>query len=103
MTAQFAIVSREGQNALDDYVNNHIEYPQQAIDDNTSGTIRVSFVVDEKGNVTRAHIIGNKLGNGLDEQALKVVSNMPTWKPGKVNGRNVKTRLELPISFQVEA
>ena len=92
-----------GQNALDNYVNNHVEYPQQAIDDNTAGTIRVSFVVDEKGNITRAHIIGNKLGNGLDEQALKVVSNMPTWKPGKVNGKNVKTRLELPIAFQVEA
>jgi TonB family protein len=92
-----------GENGLDNYVNNHIDYPQQAIDDNTAGTVRVSFVVDEKGNVTRAHIIGNKLGNGLDEQALKVVSNMPSWKPGKVNGKNVKTRLELPIAFQVEA
>jgi TonB family protein len=92
-----------GQNALDNYVNNHIDYPQQAIDDNTAGTVRVSFVVDEHGKVTKAHVIGDKLGNGLDEQALKVVSNMPAWKPGKVNGKNVKTRLELPIAFQVEA
>lgn len=92
-----------GQNALDNYVNNNIDFPQQAIDDNTSGTIKVAFVIDEKGKVMKAHIIGNKLGNGLDEQALKVVSNMPTWKPGKVNGKNVKTRLELPIAFQVEA
>jgi len=92
-----------GQNALDNYVNNNIDYPEKAIDDNTAGTVRVSFVVDEQGKVTRAHIIGNKLGNGLDEQALKVVSNMPAWKPGKINGKNVKTRLELPIAFQVEA
>jgi protein TonB len=92
-----------GQNALDNYVSNNIDYPEKAIDDNTTGTVRVSFVVDEHGKVTRAHIIGNKLGNGLDEQALKVVSNMPAWKPGKVNGKNVKTRLELPIAFQVEA
>ena len=92
-----------GQNALDSYVNNNIDFPQQAIDDNTSGTIKVAFVIDEKGKVMKAHIIGTKLGNGLDEQALKVVSNMPTWKPGKVNGKNVKTRLELPIAFQVEA
>jgi TonB family protein len=92
-----------GQNALDNYVNNNIDYPEKAVDDNTAGTVRVSFVVDEHGKVTRAHIIGNKLGNGLDEQALKVVSNMPAWKPGKVNGKNVKTRLELPIAFQVEA
>lgn len=92
-----------GQNALDNYVNNNIDYPEKAMDDNTAGTVRVSFVVDEHGKVTRAHIIGNKLGSGLDEQALKVVSNMPAWKPGKVNGKNVKTRLELPIAFQVEA
>ena len=92
-----------GQTALDNYVNNNIEYPQQAIDNNTAGTIKVSFVVDERGKVQDAHVIGTPLGNGLDEQALRVVSNMPTWKPGKVKGKNVKTRLELPIAFQVEA
>ncbi|HXO77286.1 MAG TPA: energy transducer TonB [Puia sp.] len=92
-----------GQNALNNYVNNNIEYPEKAIDDNTSGTVRVSFVVDEDGKVIMPHIVGNKLGNGLDEQALKAVSNMPAWKPGKVHGKNVKTRLELPIAFQVEA
>lgn len=92
-----------GQNALYNYVNNNIEYPEKAIDDNTTGTVRVSFVVDENGKVTRPQIVGNKLGNGLDEQALKAVTNMPAWKPGKVHGKNVKTRLELPIAFQVEA
>ena len=93
-----------GQNGLDNYVNNNIDYPQQAIDDNTSGTVRVSFVIDEEGKVKNAHLIGNqKLGNGLDEEALKVINRMPSWKPGKVNGKNVKIRLELPISFQVEA
>ncbi len=92
-----------GQNALYNYVNNNVEYPEKAIEDNTAGTVRVSFVVGEDGKVTRAHIIGNKLGNGLDEQALKAVSNMPSWKPGKVHGKNVRTWLELPITFQVEA
>ena len=86
------------------HLNNHLDYTQQAIDDNTTGTVRVSFVVDEHGNVTGAHLVnGGKIGNGLDEQALKVVGNMPAWKPGKVNGKNVKTRLELPINFQLEA
>ncbi|MDO6429116.1 energy transducer TonB [Flavitalea sp. BT771] len=93
-----------GQNALATYVNNHVEYPQQAIDDNTAGTVRVSFVVDEHGKVQQAKVInGQKVGNGLDEEALRVVNNMPAWKPGKVKGHNVKTRLELPINFQLEA
>jgi TonB family protein len=93
-----------GQNALAVYVLDHVEYPQQAIDDNTTGTVRVSFVVDEKGRVKNAHVIGRRqTGDGLDQEALRVINNMPDWKPGKVKGKNVKTRLELPISFQLEA
>ena len=93
-----------GNDALSGYVNDHLQYNQTAIDNNTTGTVKVSFVIDEKGKVMSAHLMGsNKVGNGLDEEALRVVSNMPSWKPGKVKGKNVKTRLELPISFQLEA
>lgn len=93
-----------GQNALATYVNNHVEYPQQAIDNNTTGTVMVSFVVDERGKVKDAHVIGNQMPkDGLDLEAIRVVNNMPAWKPGKVRGKNVKTRLELPINFQLEA
>ncbi|HMH22314.1 MAG TPA: energy transducer TonB [Puia sp.] len=93
-----------GQDALGVYVNDHLQYPQSAIDDNTTGTVKVSFVVDEKGKVSMAHLVdGGKVGNGLDEEAVKVINRMPSWKPGKVKGKNVKTRMELPISFQVEA
>jgi len=93
-----------GQNALATYVNNHVEYPQQAIDNNTTGTVMVSFVVDERGKIKDAHVIGKQMPkDGLDQEALRVVNNMPDWKPGKVRGKNVKTRLELPINFQLEA
>jgi len=95
-----------GQDALANYVNNHVEYPQQAIDRNTTGTVKVSFVVDEKGKVTKAQLMndkGQKIGDGLDEEALRVVNTMPAWKPGKVKGKIVKTRLELPLNFQFES
>lgn len=93
-----------GQEALATYVNNHVDYPQRAIDDNAAGTVRVSFVVDENGKVKNAKVVGGQqVGGGLDREALRVVNNMPAWKPGKVKGHNVKTRLELPINFQLEA
>jgi TonB family protein len=92
-----------GQDGLANYINNHLNYSQQAIDNNTDGTIQVSFVVDENGKVVNPKVISvKKLGNGLDEEALRVFNNMPAWKPGKVNGKNVKTRLEVPITFQLE-
>jgi len=93
-----------GQPALDKYINNNVNYPQQAIDDDMSGIVHVSFIVDEQGKVTKAKVLDPaNVGDGLDQEALRVVKAMPSWKPGKVNGKKVRTRMELPISFQVES
>ncbi len=91
-----------GQTALEDYVNNHIDYQQPAVDENTEGTVNVQFVVDENGDITNAKAIGNEVGNGLDQEAVRVISNMPKWNPGKVKGKNVKTRLVLPVTYKIE-
>jgi TonB family protein len=91
-----------GQAALEDYINNNIEYQQPAIDNNTEGTVDVQFVIDENGNVSNAKVIGKELGSGLDDEAVKVISSMPKWTPGKVKGKNVKTRLVLPITYKIE-
>lgn len=93
-----------GQRGLDNYVNKNVNYPQQAIDDDVSGVVHVSFVVDENGHVTKAKVMdAAKPADGLDEEALRIVRSMPSWTPGKVKGRNVKTRMELPISFVLES
>jgi len=91
-----------GQAALEDYVNTNIEYQQPAIDNNTEGTVDVQFVIDENGSVSNAKVIGKELGSGLDDEAVRVISNMPKWTPGKVKGKNVKTRLVLPITYKIE-
>jgi periplasmic protein TonB len=92
-----------GQNALSTYINDQFSSDQIASDDNATGTVRVSFVVDEKGKVTDVHLLGDRRsGSSLDDQVVKVVNNMPAWTPGKVKGKNVKTRLELPIVFEFE-
>jgi TonB family protein len=93
-----------GQSALDKYVTDNVNYPQQAIDDDMSGIVHVSFVVDEQGNVTNAKVLDpSKVGDGLEQEALRVVKAMPSWKPGRVNGKKVRTHMQLPIAFQVES
>lgn len=93
-----------GQRGLDNYITKNVNYPQQAIDDDVSGTVHVSFVVDEQGHVTKARVLdAANIGDGLDQEALRVVRNMPSWMPGKVRGKKVKTRMELPISFLLES
>jgi periplasmic protein TonB len=92
-----------GQSGLEDYINSKIEYPQDAIDNNVEGVVNVQFAVDEKGNVSNVTTVGNKLGYGLEEQAIKVVSQMPKWTPGTVKGKNVKTWRTLPINYRLES
>jgi TonB family protein len=78
-----------GESALSLYVQNNLSYPPQALNDNKEGTVRISFIVDEKGNVMDPKVTGNKLGDGLDQEAVNVIKNMPKWKPGTVKGKNV--------------
>ena len=84
--------------------NNSKGLPKHILHSKISATQPAPVDIKVKGKVMDAHVVGGqKVGNGLDEEAVKAVSNMPSWKPGKVKGKNVKTRLELPISFQLEA
>jgi periplasmic protein TonB len=91
-----------GHAALSDYIANHIDYPQMAIDDNKGGTVNVQFVVDENGKVQNAKVVGSKLGDGLDEEAERVIASMPKWDAGMVKGKPVKTRMTVPITYQIE-
>lgn len=101
--AEVAPAFKGGQVAIDNYINNNIEYPQQAIDNNVEGTVRVQFGVDENGNISQVTTVGNKLGYGLEEEAIRVVSNMAKWTPGQVRGKSVKTRMVIPITYRIES
>lgn len=101
--AEVAPTFRGGQGAIEDYINNNIEYPQQAIDNNVEGTVRVQFGVDENGNVSQVTTIGNRLGYGLEEEAVRVVSNMAKWSPGQVKGKSVRTKMVIPITYRIES
>ena len=57
---------KSGSPDIEDYINNHIEYPQPALDDSKEGKVTVDFVVDENGNIANAHTAGTKLGDGLE-------------------------------------
>lgn len=91
-----------GQTAMENYITNTIEYPQDAIDNNIEGIVTVQFGVDENGNVSNVSTIGNKIGYGLEEEAIRVVSKMPKWTPGQIKGKNVKTWRTLPINYRLE-
>ncbi|WP_462250738.1 energy transducer TonB [Ferruginibacter sp.] len=90
-----------GQNALENFFNNNIEYPQQATDNGTEGVVNISFLVDENGKITSPEVVSKKVGDGVEEEAMRVFNKMPSWTAGQIKGKNVKTRFSLPVRFQV--
>lgn len=90
-----------GEKALAKFIQDNIVYPQNAIDEGVEGRVEVMFAVDENGRVYTPVVTGDRAGYGLDEEATRVVSKMPTWNPGQIKGKNVKSYYTLPITFQI--
>ncbi len=90
-----------GEAALAKFIQNNINYPEQALDEGVEGRVEVMFAVDENGKVYTPVVKGSRAGYGLDEEATRVVSKMPTWNPGQIKGKNVKSYYTLPITFQI--
>jgi protein TonB len=92
----------EGGNAgVMQYLANSVVYPQLAKEAGVQGIVYVSFVVSEVGKVESAKVLKG-IGLGCDEEVLRVVNKMPTWKkPGKNGGHAVKVRFNVPVSFKL--
>jgi TonB family protein len=91
-----------GETALRKFIEENIEYPQRAMDNEAEGTVTLYFAVDEQGTIYTPTVISSKIGYGLEEEAMRVVNKMPKWNPGQIKGRNVKTRFTLPITYQIQ-
>lgn len=91
-----------GYKGMQRYFDNTLTYPEEATNQGVEGTVMVTFTVDENGKLMSPAISGNKLGYGLEEEALRVVGNMPAWTPGTVKGKKVKTKFTLPVRFQLD-
>jgi protein TonB len=92
-----------GHTALENYITNNIEYPQEAIDNNVEGTVYVMFTVDENGKVANVKTTGTALGYGLEEAAIKVVEGMSSWTPGMVKGKKARVWHTIPITYKLES
>lgn len=86
---------------IQSYISSNIHYPDAARENNIDGKVTIQFVVNEDGSVSNAKILKG-IGGGCDEEAIRIVSCMPRWKPGKQNGKTVKVYFTLPINFQLK-
>lgn len=87
-----------GRRGLASYINQNLKYPEEAKRLNIKGKVYVKFIVDSSGKVKEPTLVrkGNPI---LDAEALRIVRQMPTWKPGKHKGSHVNVSLIVTISF----
>jgi TonB family protein len=89
-----------GQEAMQEYLANNLKYPENAINRGVEGRVFVTFVISKEGYVTDVKV-AKEVDSDLDAEAVRVVSEMPQWTPGKQKGIAVNVSYTVPIHFKL--
>ena len=93
-----------GEKAMMKYLNDNIVFPKEAEEKGLEGTVFVDFVIGANG-IVREVVVKDAPGEDVDPsfktEAIRVVSSMPKWTPGKQNGKPIDVSYSLPVTFQI--
>lgn len=90
-----------GMSAMMKYLAENIRYPEAAVKARKQGRVMVLFVIERNGEVSHARVVQG-ISTELDQEALRVVSAMPKWEPGRHQGKVVRTRYIVPIVYRLK-
>ena len=89
-----------GQRKLMEYLKKNVKYPKLALDKSIEGRVLVKFTIKKDGTIDDIRVIKG-VDSILDEEAIRMVKNMPKWIPAQHNGKDVNSTFMLPISFRL--
>ncbi len=89
-----------GEDARYQYLAENLNYPVEARVNGIQGRVFVTFVVEKDGSISNVRVLRG-IGGGCDEEAVRVVSNMPRWKPGRQRGNPVRVQFNMPLLFKL--
>ena len=95
------LTSNDPSYFLEKWVYQYLKYPKYAVENGIQGRVYVDFVIDESGNVKDVKV-SRSVHTALDEEAVRVVSASPKWKPGRHRGKKVKVAMTIPVDFRLE-
>ena len=92
-----------GEEALLEYLRSNLQYPERCKENNIQGRVLVTFVINKDGKIVDPAVVKSAGPEGveLDVEALRVVSSMPTWTPGKQRGEAVCVKYTVPVTFRM--
>ena len=89
-----------GEDALAQFLKEHIKYPPKAAKKRIQGRVDVEFMVDKTGKVHDVRVV-ESVDKDLDKEALRVCRLLPDFIPATVNGEPVEVLFKLPIKFNI--
>ena len=93
-----------GDDALFEYLSKNTKYPTMSKENNISGTVFLKFVVGKNGEIRDIEVLkGVRGGKDLEQEAIRVIEQMPKWIPGVQNGKKVSVYFTLPIKFSLKS
>lgn len=90
----------EGMQKFKAYLSKNLKYPSMAYQFGAQGSVTVQFIVDTNGVANDIQVVKG-MGMGCDEEAVRLIKNMPNWKPGKQRGRKVRVRTTIDVIFKL--
>lgn len=90
-----------GEEARIKFLVTNIKYPPKARKEGIKGTVFVTFIIEKDGKITNVKALKG-IGGGCDEEAVRVISMMPNWKPGMQRGEAVRVQFNMPIKFHLD-
>ena len=82
------------------WLSKNLRYPKDAVSRKEQGRVMVRFIITAKGEVVQPEIV-RSVSPSLDKEALRVVSKMPAWNPGRNGNKKVATKYTLPVKFSL--
>ena len=90
-----------GTNALNTFIASNLKYPVVAQENGIQGRVVVKFIVEKDGSISNVEV-DRSVYPSLDNEAMRVIKNMPKWIPGQINGKAVKVECSYPFVFQLQ-
>ena len=90
-----------GMSAMIAFIRENLKYPKDAKEAKKEGRVLCSFIIDKTGEVTEVKVAKSSGTQSLDDEAVRVVSLMPNWKPGTEDGKPVRVSYTIPLVFKL--
>lgn len=89
-----------GTNAFNTFIVSNLKYPVVAQENGIQGRVVVKFIVEKDGSISNVEV-DRSVDPSLDNEAMRVIKNMPKWIPGQINGKAVKVECSYPFVFRL--